>query len=206
MKKVTTDNYMKDRLYPRLVRVVSEILAQKDVVTPIEVFVRLELLKPSMVEDWRFNRIPSLEKVIQCNLSKASRILRVLDCIVVHAGEPRQGSAQSPALHQRPGGRRIQVHGGRQVPDGQNAGRRGRSLAGVAGRRRGHGQGNDREGKLIAELSFQESTGGVTQQCGRPLLFPVDGCGKAAKSARGREIGDVPTSPNPAPAEHKIGP
>ena len=78
MKKVTTNNYMKDRLYPRLVRVVSEILTQKAVVTPIEVFVRLDLLKPSMVEDWRFNRIPSLEKVIQCNLSKASRILRVL--------------------------------------------------------------------------------------------------------------------------------
>lgn len=78
MKKVTTNNYMKDRWYPRVVRVVSEILAEKDVVTPIEVFLRLDLLKPSMIEEWRFNRIPSLEKVIQCNLSNASRILRVL--------------------------------------------------------------------------------------------------------------------------------
>jgi len=78
MKKVTANNYMRDRLYPRVVSVVSDILTEKDVVTPIEVFVRLDLLKPSMVEDWRFQRIPSLEKVIQCNLSKTSRILRVL--------------------------------------------------------------------------------------------------------------------------------
>ncbi len=78
MKKVTTKNYMKEKCYPRVVRVVSEILAEKDVVTPIEVFVRLDLLKPSMVEEWRFNRIPSLEKAIQCNLSNACRILRVL--------------------------------------------------------------------------------------------------------------------------------
>jgi len=61
MKKVTIDNYMKENSYPRVVRVVSEILGGKDVVTPIDVFVRLGLLKPSMVEDWRFNRIPSLE-------------------------------------------------------------------------------------------------------------------------------------------------
>jgi hypothetical protein len=78
MEKVTTKNYMKEKWYPRVVRVVAEILAEKDVVTPIEVFVRLDLLKPAMVEDWRFNKIPSLEQVIQCNLSNACKILRVL--------------------------------------------------------------------------------------------------------------------------------
>jgi hypothetical protein len=78
LKKVTIDNYMKEKSYPRVVRAVSEILAEKDVVTPIEVFVRLDLLKPSIVEDWHFNRIPFLEKGFQCNLSNANRILRVL--------------------------------------------------------------------------------------------------------------------------------
>lgn len=44
----------------------------------MEVFIRLNLLRRKDLEDWRFRRIPYLEKVIQCNLSNANRILRVL--------------------------------------------------------------------------------------------------------------------------------
>lgn len=103
MKKVTTNNYMKEKWYPRIVRVVSEILAEKDVVTPIQVFVRLDLLKPSMVEEWRLNRIPFLEKVIRCNLSNACRILRVLR---LHSLE--RGLKPSPTDYRKWGkGRKI---------------------------------------------------------------------------------------------------
>jgi hypothetical protein len=78
MKKVTAENYRKERWYPRVIGAVSEILAEGDVVTPVEVFIRLNLLRRKDLEDWRFRRIPYLEKIIQCNLSNANRILRVL--------------------------------------------------------------------------------------------------------------------------------
>lgn len=44
---------------------------------PIAVFSKMGLLSPKMIEDWRFGRVPYLEKVLQCNLFKASRILRL---------------------------------------------------------------------------------------------------------------------------------
>src|SRR5262245_4104705 len=78
MKRVTTANYKEDTYYPRVVRAVEAILATGDVVTPIEVFVQMGLLSKPDVESWRFGRTPYLEKVIQCNLAKASRILRLL--------------------------------------------------------------------------------------------------------------------------------
>ncbi len=78
MKKVTAGNYKKDKWYPRVVRAVSEILADGDVVAPVEVFIRLNLLRRADLEDWRFWRIPCLERAIRCNLSNAGRILKVL--------------------------------------------------------------------------------------------------------------------------------
>ena len=56
----------------------SEILTEKEVVTPLEVFVHMQLLTRDDLEGWRRGRIPYLERVIHCNLAKASRILRIL--------------------------------------------------------------------------------------------------------------------------------
>jgi hypothetical protein len=36
------------------------------------------LLDPAQLEDWRFGRVPYLEKVIDCNLTRPSRLLRIL--------------------------------------------------------------------------------------------------------------------------------
>jgi hypothetical protein len=78
MIKVTVDNYREDKYYPKVVRAVEAILAKGDVVTPIDVFVHMDLLRKTDVESWRFGRVPYLEKVIHCSLGKASRILRIL--------------------------------------------------------------------------------------------------------------------------------
>ena len=78
MMKVTVENYRKDKYYPKVVRAVEALLANDDVVTPIDVFIRLELLSKADVESWRLGHVPYLEKVIHCSLSKASRILRIL--------------------------------------------------------------------------------------------------------------------------------
>ena len=78
MKKISVSNYREDVYYPRVVRAVEAILAKGQVVAPVDVFVQLDLLSASDLEAWRFGRVPYLEKVIRCNLEKASRILRLL--------------------------------------------------------------------------------------------------------------------------------
>lgn len=78
MKKITLDNYKKDKYYIRIVRAVEVLLSRGDVVAPIEVFVDMKLLTLESVNDWRRGRVPYLEKVIRCNLAEASRILRIL--------------------------------------------------------------------------------------------------------------------------------
>lgn len=78
MKKISLDNYRTDKFYPRIVRAVEALLSKGDVVAPIEVFIEMKLLTTEAVEDWRRGRVSCLERVIQCNLSAASRILRIL--------------------------------------------------------------------------------------------------------------------------------
>ena len=78
MRKVTLGNYRADPYYPRVVRAVNEILSEGHVVAPIDVFTRMELLSAEDLENWRFGRVPYLERCIRCNLSKAERVLRLL--------------------------------------------------------------------------------------------------------------------------------
>jgi hypothetical protein len=78
VKKITVANYLQDPYYARIMKAVEGLLREKGFVAPLEVFIRMDLLSPESVENWRRGRIPYLEKVIRCNLSKASRILRIL--------------------------------------------------------------------------------------------------------------------------------
>lgn len=78
MKKVTLANYKKDSLYLRVVRAVEQTLKKNTFVSPVQVFVEMGMLKPEQVQDWRKGRIPFLERVIAGNLSKVSRVLRIL--------------------------------------------------------------------------------------------------------------------------------
>ena len=76
MKKITLQNYTTDTYYSKIVKAVASILASETVVTSIKLFVAMELLEQKDVEHWRKGQVPYLEKAIQCNLAKASRILR----------------------------------------------------------------------------------------------------------------------------------
>ena len=78
MKSVTVENYRKDKYYPRVVRAVAAILCRADVVEPIEVLVEMGNLNKRDSEAWRRGEVPYLERVFGGNLSKASRILRIL--------------------------------------------------------------------------------------------------------------------------------
>jgi hypothetical protein len=78
LKKITVANYRQDPYYGAIVRVVEDLLRQKGFVAPLELFIGMDLLSPESAENWRRGRISYLERVIRCNLSKASRILRIL--------------------------------------------------------------------------------------------------------------------------------
>ena len=78
LKKIKVSNYRQDPYYAPIVRVVEDLLREKGFVAPVELFIRMNLLSRESAEDWRRGQISYLERVIRCNLSKASRILRIL--------------------------------------------------------------------------------------------------------------------------------
>jgi hypothetical protein len=79
MKSITTSNYQKHPFYPAIAGAVAAILKTNPVVTPVEVLLRTQRITKQQLEDWRFGRIPYLERVCAGNLSKLSIILRILD-------------------------------------------------------------------------------------------------------------------------------
>jgi hypothetical protein len=76
--KVSIATYRDDPIYPRVVRAVASILEQGNVVAPVQVLLRMELLAPEHFENWRRGWVPYLEGVIHCNLTRLSRLLRIL--------------------------------------------------------------------------------------------------------------------------------
>lgn len=56
----------------------AQLLEVQSVITPVEVFMQMGNLTKKDYENWRFGRIPYLEGVVKCNLSKANRILRII--------------------------------------------------------------------------------------------------------------------------------
>lgn len=75
---VAPEAYRNDPMFPRIERAVLGILASSTVVTPVDVLIRMNVLQAKALEDWRFGRISYLERVIQGNLSKFRRFLRIL--------------------------------------------------------------------------------------------------------------------------------
>jgi len=75
---VNVETYRDDPLYVRIVRAVEHILERGKVVAPVDVLLRMDLLAPERLEDWRRGEVPCLEKVIDCNLTRLSRLLRIL--------------------------------------------------------------------------------------------------------------------------------
>lgn len=78
MKKVTLNNYMTEKYYPRIVAAVDRTLKSQNFVTPIAVFIAIGLLDQWETDQWRKGQISYLELVLKCNLAKANRILRIL--------------------------------------------------------------------------------------------------------------------------------
>src|SRR4029077_7945753 len=78
MKKMSVHNFSSDLMFPRIERAVAEQLAKGNVVAPVGVLIGMGLLRPEHLADWRRGRVAYLEHVINCNLSRLSRLLRIL--------------------------------------------------------------------------------------------------------------------------------
>jgi Fe-S-cluster containining protein len=62
------------------------VLRQKGYVSVVDVLVEMKRLTPAHLEDWRFGRIPYLERVVQGNLSKLSLIGREIRSVAQAQG------------------------------------------------------------------------------------------------------------------------
>jgi len=78
MRSVTVATFRDDPLFPKISRVVAITLEKDKVVRPIDMLIGMQLLSRNDLEEWRHGRVPYLEKVIDCNLTRLSRLLRIL--------------------------------------------------------------------------------------------------------------------------------
>ena len=78
MPPASVATYRKDPVYPRVACAVDGLLDRGTVVTPVDVLIGMGLLTREQLENWRRGRVPYLERVINCNLTCLSRLLRIL--------------------------------------------------------------------------------------------------------------------------------
>ncbi|WP_227765144.1 hypothetical protein [Zhaonella formicivorans] len=65
-------------IYKKVWKYAGELIAEKGYVSPVELLIKMGRLRPEQVEEWRFKRIPYLERAIIGNLSKMNTILLAL--------------------------------------------------------------------------------------------------------------------------------
>ncbi|QUW20468.1 hypothetical protein JSQ81_11405 [Sporosarcina sp. Marseille-Q4063] len=68
----------KKRIEESVYRNAAVLLEQKGYISPVELLLKMDRLKSKEVEDWRFKRIPYLERVIVGNLGRLNHILQTL--------------------------------------------------------------------------------------------------------------------------------
>jgi hypothetical protein len=61
VKGITPSNYVKDHYYPKVKKAVAELLEERGVVAPVDLFVKLGFLSEVGLQDWRSGRVKCLE-------------------------------------------------------------------------------------------------------------------------------------------------
>lgn len=56
----------------------TELMKEKGYISPVDLLIRMDRVTMKQVEDWRFKRIPYLERVTVGNLTKLNHILKAL--------------------------------------------------------------------------------------------------------------------------------
>jgi hypothetical protein len=94
--RVTLSNYKEDKYYPKVVRVVGEILEASRTIKTVDVFQSLGLLSEINYKKWLSGQVRCLELVLECNLSKANRIMLILG---FHAHDLNMGKSHDFVKH-----------------------------------------------------------------------------------------------------------
>lgn len=76
----------RDRFYLPIKDAVASILEGADVVRPIDVLLRLEVITPDLLERWRSGGVPYLERGMTSGLSKVARMLTILGAHALELG------------------------------------------------------------------------------------------------------------------------
>lgn len=56
---------------------VHQMIREKGYASPLDLLLKMEKISPKLVEEWRFGRVPYLERVLQGNLSQLNFILTI---------------------------------------------------------------------------------------------------------------------------------
>ncbi len=91
---VSVANFRDDPIFPKIERIVGELLANGNVVMPVDVIIGMGLLQPEHLETWRFGRVPYLERVINC---RGTRPTRPASASASWSRRPSAGARPSPA-------------------------------------------------------------------------------------------------------------
>jgi hypothetical protein len=81
-----------DPLLPLVTEVIGEILSKANMVAPLDVLLRLEIIEQEQVEAWRRGAVPYLERAITSGLSRVGRVLRLVHehCLALEL-QPKRG-------------------------------------------------------------------------------------------------------------------
>lgn len=82
MKDINLRNYNKDKYYLKVIKAVGLLLKDKDEITTVDILLKMGNLLPKDYENWKRGKTPYLEKIFQGNLSKAGRILRIINFLM----------------------------------------------------------------------------------------------------------------------------
>jgi hypothetical protein len=65
----------RQELQKKVKQIVHQLAYEKGYVSPVDMLLNMEKITPKLVEEWRFGRVPYLERVMHGNLSQLNFIL-----------------------------------------------------------------------------------------------------------------------------------
>jgi hypothetical protein len=65
----------RQELQKKVRHTVHQLIWEKGYASPLDLFLKMEKISPKLVEEWRFGRVPYLERVLHGNLSQFNFIL-----------------------------------------------------------------------------------------------------------------------------------
>ena len=66
----------RQELQKKVRHTVHQLIWEKGYASPLDLFLKMEKISPKLVEEWRFRRVPNLERVLNGNLGQLSFIMK----------------------------------------------------------------------------------------------------------------------------------